>query len=105
MNPIPIRSHADLEQFIGKELGVSDYIKITQDKINLFADATLDHQWIHIDEERCKAESPFKATIAHRLFALIYTTLLMGTNCGCAKFEAYRKLWYRKIEVWSGSNG
>ena len=65
MNPIPIRSHADLEQFIGKELGVSDYIKITQDKINLFADATLDHQWIHIDEERCKTESPFKATIAH----------------------------------------
>jgi acyl dehydratase len=65
MNPIPIKSHADLEQFLGKEIGVSDYLKITQQQINIFADATLDHQWIHIDEERCKTESPFKATIAH----------------------------------------
>ena len=65
MNPIPIKSHADLEQFLGKEIGVSDYLKITQNQIDIFADATLDHQWIHIDEERCKTESPFKATIAH----------------------------------------
>jgi acyl dehydratase len=65
MNPIVIVSHEDFEQYIGKELGVSDYIKITQEQINMFADATLDHQWIHVDEERCKNESPFKSTIAH----------------------------------------
>ncbi|MEA4935026.1 MAG: MaoC family dehydratase [Paludibacter sp.] len=65
MNPIVITSHADFEQYLGKELGVSDYIKITQDQINLFADATLDHQWIHVDVERCKNESPFKSTISH----------------------------------------
>lgn len=65
MNPIVISSHAEFEQYLGKELGVSDYLTITQEQINLFADATLDHQWIHVDEERCKTESPFNATIAH----------------------------------------
>lgn len=65
MNPIIISSHEDFENYVGKELGVSDYIKITQEQINLFADATLDHQWIHVDEARCQTESPFKSTIAH----------------------------------------
>lgn len=70
MSPIIIKSHADLEQYIGKEMGVSDYMKITQNQINLFADATLDHQWIHIDEEKCKSESPFNTTIAHGYLTL-----------------------------------
>jgi len=65
MNPIIINSYDEFNQYVGKELGVSDYIQITQHQINTFADATLDHQWIHVDEERCKAESPFKTTIAH----------------------------------------
>jgi len=65
MNPIIISSYDEFNQYVGKELGVSDYITITQEQINLFADATLDHQWIHVDEERCKTESPFKGTIAH----------------------------------------
>lgn len=65
MNPKVISSHAEFEQYVGKEIGVSDYLKITQEQINIFADATLDHQWIHVDEERCKTESPFQATIAH----------------------------------------
>lgn len=65
MNPIVINSHEEFEQYVGKELGVSDYLKITQKQINLFADATLDHQWIHVDEEKCKTESPYKSTIAH----------------------------------------
>ncbi len=65
MNPIVINSHADFEQYVGKEIGVSDYLKISQEQINLFADATLDHQWIHVDEQRCKTESPFQSTIAH----------------------------------------
>ncbi len=49
----------------GNELGVSEYHTITQKQINQFADATLDHQWIHLDEERAKKETPFGATIAH----------------------------------------
>ena len=65
MDPIIINSFADFEQYVGKEIGVSDYITITQEQINLFADATLDHQWIHVDEAKAKAESPYKTTIAH----------------------------------------
>lgn len=70
MNPVIIKSHADFEAFLGKEIGVSDYLKITQPQINQFADATLDHQWIHVDEEKCKTESPFNATIAHGYLTL-----------------------------------
>jgi len=65
MSKIIINSFADLEQYIGKEMGVSEYITISQEQINLFADATLDHQWIHVDTEKAKTESPFKSTIAH----------------------------------------
>ena len=65
MNRIVVNSFDELEQYVGKELGVSDYITISQDQINLFADATLDHQWIHVDTERTKTESPYKTTIAH----------------------------------------
>jgi len=65
MNPIIINNFEEFNQYVGKELGVSEYIQITQHQINTFADATLDHQWIHVDEERCKTESPFKTTIAH----------------------------------------
>jgi acyl dehydratase len=65
MSKIIINSFSDLEQYIGKEIGISEYTTITQEQINQFADATLDHQWIHVDTERAKAESPFKSTIAH----------------------------------------
>ena len=65
MSKPTIGSFDEFEKFVGKDLGVSDYLKITQEQINLFADATLDHQWIHTDPERAKTESPFKTTIAH----------------------------------------
>ncbi len=65
MSKVIINSYQDFEQYVGKEIGVSDYLKITQDRINKFAEATLDYQWIHVDEERAKIESPFKSTIAH----------------------------------------
>lgn len=65
MSKVIINSYQDFEQYVGKELGVSDYLKITQERINLFAEATLDYQWIHVDVERAKVESPFKRTIAH----------------------------------------
>lgn len=65
-----IKSHAEFESHLGKEIGVSPWHKVTQEQINQFADATLDPQWIHIDPERAKTESPFKATIAHGYLTL-----------------------------------
>lgn len=70
MDKLIINSFQEFEQYIGKELGVSPYHQITQDQINLFADATLDHQWIHIDVEKAKTESPFGNTIAHGYLTL-----------------------------------
>ncbi|MCL3782595.1 MaoC family dehydratase [Prolixibacteraceae bacterium JC049] len=65
MDKLVIKSFEELEQMIGKELGVSEFHQFTQEQINQFADATIDHQWIHIDAERAKTESPFGNTIAH----------------------------------------
>jgi acyl dehydratase len=62
---IIIRNYAEFEAHLGKELGVSPWHTITQRQIDQFAEATIDHQWIHTDPERAKNESPFKATIAH----------------------------------------
>lgn len=67
---VVIKSHAEFESYLGKELGVSDWHQITQEQINQFADATLDHQWIHTDVERAAKESPFKTTIAHGYLTL-----------------------------------
>ena len=65
MGKLVINSYEEFEQYVGKELGVSDYVALDQERINLFADATLDHQWIHVDVEKAAVESPFKSTIAH----------------------------------------
>jgi len=70
MGKLIINSHAEFEKFVGQELGVSEYLKITQQQINLFADATLDHQWIHTDLKRAASESQFKSTIAHGYLTL-----------------------------------
>lgn len=70
MSKLIIRSFEEFESHAGKELGVSEYLKITQDQINLFADATLDHQWIHVDPERTAKETTFKSTIAHGYLTL-----------------------------------
>ena len=67
---VVIKSHAEFESYLGKEIGVSPWHKITQEQINNFADATLDHQWIHTDPERAQKESPFKTTIAHGYLTL-----------------------------------
>ena len=67
---VVIKSQAEFESHLGKEIGVSPWHQITQEQINKFADATLDYQWIHLDVERSKAESPFKATIAHGYLTL-----------------------------------
>jgi acyl dehydratase len=60
---------AELEQLVGQEIGVSDWITVTQERIQLFADATNDHQWIHVDAERAKG-GPFRTTIAHGFLTL-----------------------------------
>ena len=65
MNPVIISSHKEFEKYIGQVIGVSDYLKITQDRIDRFAEATLDHQWIHTDPVRAKKEGNFGTTIAH----------------------------------------
>lgn len=70
MSKVVIGSFLEFEKYVGKELGVSDYLKITQAQINQFAEATLDHQWIHTDPARAAIESPFKSTIAHGYLAL-----------------------------------
>ena len=67
---ITINNYNEFEAQLGNELGVSDWHIITQEQINKFADATLDHQWIHTDPERAQAESPFKTTIAHGYLTL-----------------------------------
>jgi acyl dehydratase len=59
----------ELRAKVGEELGVSEWHEVTQDEINAFADATGDHQWIHVDPERA-AETPFGSTIAHGLLTL-----------------------------------
>jgi acyl dehydratase len=60
---------AELKELVGQEIGVSDWITVTQERIQLFADATNDHQWIHVDVERAKA-GPFGTTIAHGFLTL-----------------------------------
>lgn len=70
MAHITIGSFDDFEKFIGNDLGLSDYHRITQEQINKFAEATLDHQWIHTDPERAKSEGAFGNTIAHGYLTL-----------------------------------
>ena len=62
---IIIKNHAEFETHLGKEIGTSGWHVITQEQINKFAEATIDHQWIHTDPEKAQKEGPFGATIAH----------------------------------------
>ena len=73
---LTINSYEELVADEGKELGVSEWVQISQDRINQFADATDDHQWIHVDVEKCKAESPFGQTIAHGYLTLSMIPLM-----------------------------
>lgn len=90
-----IKRLSDLRGLIGQEIAVSDWVTITQDRINLFAEATGDFQWIHVDTERAKT-SPFKSTIAHGFLTLSLLPLFtqecvkmpsvkMGVNYGLNK--------------------
>ncbi|MBC7686130.1 MAG: MaoC family dehydratase [Bdellovibrionales bacterium] len=68
-----MREFASLNQLrplLGQEVAITDWVDITQERVNLFADATDDHQWIHVDLERCKRDSPFGGPIAHGFLTL-----------------------------------
>ncbi len=71
-----INNYEEFEAYLGKEIGVSDYVQITQEQIDKFADATLDYQWIHTDPKRAATESPFKSTIAHGYLSVSMLTYL-----------------------------
>ena len=70
-------SPSSLNDLVGQEIAVTDWFNITQERIQQFADATLDHQWIHVDVERARRESPFKAPIAHGFLTLSLLSHLM----------------------------
>ncbi|WP_139958724.1 MaoC family dehydratase [Flavicella sediminum] len=78
MAAVIINSFDEYKTYEGKELGVSEYLQITQEQINKFADATLDHQWIHLDQEKAEKESPYKTTIAHGYLTLSILPYLWG---------------------------
>jgi len=91
-----IQGIAGLKELVGTHLGYSDYLEITQERVNTFADATGDHQWIHVDPERAKAKSPFGGPIAHGYLTLSLGPVLapqimrvdgikMGVNYGAGK--------------------
>ncbi|MEO5724740.1 MAG: MaoC family dehydratase [Ilumatobacteraceae bacterium] len=91
-----INGAAGLRELVGEHLGYSDWMQITQERVNQFADATGDRQWIHIDAERAKKESPFGGPIAHGYLTLSLGPVLMpqvvqttgfkmGVNYGCNK--------------------
>jgi len=88
----------ELKALVGQELGVSDWHVVTQEEVNLFADATHDHQWIHVDPARCERESPFGRPIAHGYYTLSLAPALlaeimrfegikMGVNYGLNKMR------------------
>jgi acyl dehydratase len=90
-----VNSIEELTPLIGTHLGYSDYLTVTQEQVNLFADATGDHQWIHVDPERAAA-GPFGQTIAHGYLTLSLVPVLldgvlhvggvaMGVNYGANK--------------------
>lgn len=99
---IPNYNLDTLGDFVGKELGVSDWVVVDQNMIIQFAESTGDHRWIHVDAERCKRESPFGAPIAHgflTLSMLVSLQMKLGTipkgasramNCGVdqVKFQS-----------------
>jgi acyl dehydratase len=68
---------AQLGGMVGREVATSDWLVVTQDRIDAFADATADHQWIHVDAARAKAETPFGTTIAHGFLTLSLVSALM----------------------------
>ena len=73
-----IQNLEELKKMVGQEVGVSRWHRVTQEAINMFADATLDHQWIHVDPDRARRESPFGGPIAHGYYTLSLAPYLLA---------------------------
>jgi acyl dehydratase len=70
MSPLVLESLQSLKDHVGREIGTTAWLTVTQERIQQFADATGDHQWIHVDPERARRESPYGTTIAHGFLIL-----------------------------------
>lgn len=70
MKKFAVAKPAELKNYVGDDLALSDWVCVTQDMIDLFAQSTGDHQWIHVDLERASRDTPFKSTIAHGFLTL-----------------------------------
>ena len=77
-DPLVIPDVNGLRDWVGKKLGTSDWLEMTQQRIDLFAEATGDKQWIHVNPERARCESPFGTTIAHGYLTLSLAPFLFG---------------------------
>jgi acyl dehydratase len=77
MLPLVVEKMVSLKEFAGREIGVTDWFKLTQERINQFAEATEDRQWIHIDRERAQRASPYGSTIAHGFLTLSLASYFM----------------------------
>jgi len=75
-----IASLDELKALVGQEVAVSDWVQISQERVNQFAEATGDYQWIHLDAERCKRESPYGGPIAHGYLTLSLLPMLMQNS-------------------------
>ena len=73
-----IEGIAELKSLVGQQVGISDWFTVTQEQINAFAEVTGDRQWIHVDTERARTESPFGTTIAHGFLTLALLSQLHG---------------------------
>ncbi|MHA4850821.1 MULTISPECIES: MaoC family dehydratase [unclassified Rhodococcus (in: high G+C Gram-positive bacteria)] len=95
---LPIRpaSYDELTALIGKELGPTEWHEVTQERVNAFADATGDHQWIHVDPERA-ASSPLGGTIAHGLYSLSLGPALSATLLRFDGFAHSLNYGYNKV--------
>jgi acyl dehydratase len=78
----------DLLELVGTELGPTEWVEVGQDRIDLFADATGDHQWIHVDVDRATAESPFGGPIAHGYLTLSLVNMFLPELITVAEFSA-----------------
>jgi acyl dehydratase len=77
MPPVVIKNPQALKEFVGREVGVTEWFRVTQERIEQFAEATEDRQWIHLDRARASKESPYGATIAHGFLTLSLLSHLM----------------------------
>jgi acyl dehydratase len=94
MAPVVLEDLGSLKEFVGREIGITGWLTLTQKRIEQFAEATEDRQWIHLDRERAAAESPYGTTIAHGFLTLslvsyfvreaiqIRRGVRMAVNCG-----------------------